>query len=67
MPIYDYQCPNCNLIERDIRLLIKDLDKEIICKKCGTQMQRKICATSIIFKGQRWSKDGYTGGNDCDH
>jgi putative FmdB family regulatory protein len=62
VPIYDYECPICNLLEPDIRLSIKELNKKIICKKCGTQMQRKICVTPVIFKGQTWSKDGYTGG-----
>lgn len=36
MPIFNYKCPNCNSIKRDV--LIRDFNKDVKCNQCRIKM-----------------------------
>ncbi len=52
MPMYDYECPECGLIE-DIIVPSKDRDN-VDCEKCGKSLYRIPTAAKVI--GPTWSK-----------
>lgn len=58
MPIYEFECPDCNII---IETLLPNNHKEdsITCPKCKKKMKRIISKTSFILKGESWAKDNY--------
>ena len=60
MPTYDYQCPKCNEVVKDIKVKLKDLDKTVVmCPICNAVTKRVIGTPLVVFKGVGWAKDGY--------
>ncbi len=58
MPLYEYQCPNC---DHQIELIQKVTDVfDETCKNCSeAKMKKKLSLTSFQLKGGGWYKDGY--------
>ena len=61
MPIYEYQCEDCEVTVEAIQKFSDDPLTE--CKECGGKLKKLISAGSFHLKGRGWSKDGYTGRN----
>jgi len=60
MPSYDYQCPKCGEVVKDVKVAVKDLEKTIVtCPVCRSVTKRILNSPSVIFKGCGWAKDGY--------
>ena len=58
MPIYEYQCPNCqNVFEEWVKL--SEAHGEEPCPKCGTKSPRLISHTSFVLKGGGWYVTDY--------
>ena len=45
MPIYDFCCPNCNRIKKDI--FVKNWEEVVKCKQCNVIMKKLIC-TGVV-------------------
>lgn len=59
MPLYDYACKSCGVLE--IEHSIKDQPKTQ-CPQCGQEgLERQIGRTSFVLQGPGWAKDGYRG------
>ena len=58
MPIYEYQCPDCN---RTVEVLVLPGDPEwaSFCDKCNVGMPRILSVCGFKLKGPGWSYDGY--------
>jgi putative FmdB family regulatory protein len=57
MPLYEYQCTNCQKRTEKIQ---KFSDPEITdCPHCGGKLERVLSAPAISFKGGGWYADGY--------
>lgn len=58
MPIYEYQCPNCQFIDE---ILVRSKKPERPeCPVCGQAKMDKIMSTSnFSLKGRNWAKDNY--------
>jgi putative FmdB family regulatory protein len=57
MPLYEYQCTNCN--ER-IEILQRMSDPPFdLCPKCGGEMKKLMSSPAIQFKGSGFYKTDY--------
>jgi putative FmdB family regulatory protein len=61
MPIYEYQCRQCN----DRQEVIQNLSAAPLehCSKCGGEMKKLISSPAIQFKGSGFYKTDYAGGS----
>ena len=58
MPIYEYQCPDCNHQFEALQSFSDDPIQD--CPQCGgTQVSKLISRSSFILKGGGWYKDHY--------
>ena len=63
MPIYEYQCKQCN--ERhEIIQRFSDAPLEH-CPKCGGDMKKLFSSPAIQFKGSGFYKTDYAGGSSA--
>ena len=63
MPIYEYQCKECDeTIEvlQKINEPLLTLHSDYKQNKCDGLLTKKISTTSFILKGSGWYKDGYS-------
>jgi putative FmdB family regulatory protein len=61
MPIYEYQCRQCN--ERH-EIIQKFSDDPLThCPKCGGEMKKLISSPAIQFKGSGFYKTDYSSGS----
>ena len=60
MPIYEYECPMCNVCTE----VLESLDDEATLHtcECGGIMRRVISAGAFILKGDGWYKPSASGG-----
>jgi putative FmdB family regulatory protein len=58
MPIYEYQCPDCDKVDEAI-LLPGDQEGTMFCDKCQIGMPRILSRCSFKLKGTGWAFDGY--------
>ncbi|HYH06755.1 MAG TPA: FmdB family zinc ribbon protein [Thermoanaerobaculia bacterium] len=58
MPIYEYQCRQCNERHEIIQKLSDDPLAH--CPKCGGEMKKLISSPAIQFKGSGFYKTDYT-------
>jgi putative FmdB family regulatory protein len=64
MPVYEYECSDCEVVQ-EFKISIADLEDTIItCEKCSQEMKRIVSMSSFRLKGQGWSRDGYTSGRE---
>jgi len=59
MPIYEYQCANCQSVFEEWQSGFED--REMECPECGAQSKRLISHSSFHLKGGGWYADGYGG------
>ncbi len=57
MPLYEYQCVQCNDRVEIIQRLSDPPHSE--CAKCGGEMKKLLSAPAIQFKGSGWYKTDY--------
>lgn len=58
MPIYEYQCLDC---QKDHEIIKKFSDKPLkICPACGGKLKKKLSLSAFQLKGEGWYKDGYS-------
>lgn len=62
MPLYEYECRNCSVIEEFIRKPEKRREPGI-CPHCQSPMTYvdRIHRSNFSLKGQGWYRDGYSG------
>lgn len=56
MPIFDYKCSKCQIIEIDKFVKFGEQPK---CNVCGTQLTMQVGKSNFILNGGGWAKDGY--------
>jgi putative FmdB family regulatory protein len=56
MPIYEYQCPKCGVIEVTQRIVEAPLKK---CPNCKSKVERMISRSSFVLKGTGWYATDY--------
>jgi putative regulatory protein, FmdB family len=66
MPVYEYQCENCNSITEELRSF-KDCDNNVRCK-CGGTAKHVLSNCTFALKGNGWYATDYkdkarNGGN----
>jgi len=59
MPIYEYQCQDCQTVFEDWQSGFED--REMECPECGGNSKRLISHSSFHLKGGGWYADGYGG------
>lgn len=57
MPIYDYQCLNCEYIQEVIERYVDDTKRT--CPKCGYKMVKLLSASNFILKGTGWYQSDF--------
>lgn len=62
MPIYEYKCKNCGMVNEFLQT-IGDDESEIKCKFCESKELIKIFSKSFISKTERFT--GPQGGKTC--
>lgn len=63
MPVYEYQCADCEHISQYTRK-VDERDDEAICEKCtSVNTVRKLSVSSFSLKGGGWAADGYSKGS----
>jgi len=65
MPIYEYKCPNCGVVEREERITDERLQ---VCPTCGAKVKKLISNVGVIFKGPGFyvtdNRNGSSHGKD---
>lgn len=56
MPIYEYKCDNCGIVEVMQRITENPLKK---CPNCKSKVERIISHTSFVLKGSGWYATDY--------
>ena len=63
MPIFDFQCTNCETLKEDVILRVKDTDDKStypVCPECGNVMTKLIGNPGrAIFKGRGFHCNEY--------
>ena len=59
MPVYEYECSQCEKIH-EVQQKISD-DPLRVCPDCGGEVKKLISMSSFQLKGGGWYADGYTG------
>ena len=62
MPIYEFECPNGDTIER----MVKPDTKVITCPKCHQKAKKILSLCSFNLKGGGWYADGYSNKKNGD-
>jgi putative FmdB family regulatory protein len=63
MPIYEYQCLNCQKVLEKIQ---KFSDAPLtVCPVCAGEMKKLVSCSSFHLKGGGWYADGYCSGSSC--
>jgi putative FmdB family regulatory protein len=57
MPLYDYECSDCDVVTEDFRS-IEDRDDELLCY-CGEPMQRILSGGNFMLIGGGWSGNAH--------
>jgi putative FmdB family regulatory protein len=57
MPIYEYQCENCNRRFEVMQRMTEPLRST--CEQCGGHVRRLISQTSFVLKGSGWYVTDY--------
>lgn len=57
MPIYEYQCNNCDYEFETIHGITETLN---CCPKCGKNLHKLISRSTFKLNGSGWASDGYT-------
>lgn len=60
MPIYQYECKICELVEE---LILRMKHDPVICPKCGKAMGRLISKSSAHYKGKGFYSTDYSDGD----
>jgi len=61
MPIYEYQCDNCQQVTEAWQSLSEE--PLSTCQSCSGPLKKLISMSSFHLKGGGWYADGYSGGN----
>ena len=56
MPIYEYRCPKCGVVEVMQGIKEKPLKK---CPTCKSKVERMISSSSFVLKGSGWYATDY--------
>ena len=56
MPIYEYKCPKCGVVEVTQRITEAPLKK---CPNCKSKVERMISRSSFVLKGTGWYATDY--------
>jgi putative FmdB family regulatory protein len=56
MPIYEYKCPKCGVVEVMQGIKEKPLKK---CPTCKSKVERMISSSSFVLKGSGWYATDY--------
>ncbi|MHB8380940.1 MAG: FmdB family zinc ribbon protein [Candidatus Binataceae bacterium] len=56
MPIYEYKCPKCGVVEVMQRITEPALKK---CPTCKSKVERQISLNSFVLKGTGWYASDY--------
>lgn len=59
MPLYEYQCKQCQ--HRFEKIQSFSAPEEKVCPECGGEVERLISAPAIQFKGAGWYVNDYAG------
>ena len=59
MPLYEYQCKQCE--HRFEKIQSFSAPEEKVCPECGGEVERLISAPAIQFKGAGWYVNDYAG------
>jgi putative FmdB family regulatory protein len=60
MPVYDYQCQDCQSIQEIVTLGVNQ-EIKVICEECKSENMVRCLGGTFGFelKGEAWAKDGY--------
>ena len=58
MPIYDFECDDCNALE-EVLIPISKSDEPLPCGTCGGEMHRKVSAPRGVKVNGEGSHDGH--------
>jgi len=64
MPIYEYKCDNCGIVEVMQRITENPLKK---CPNCKGKVERIISHTSFVLKGSGWYATDYANKSKSDN
>ena len=56
MPIYEYKCPKCGVVEAMQRITEAPLKK---CPNCKSKVERMVSRSSFVLKGTGWYATDY--------
>lgn len=65
MPIYEYECLNCNKIHEVIQKFSDEPLKN--CPLCGGELRKLISQSSFILKGSGWYVTDYVRNNNSNN
>lgn len=65
MPVYDYQCINCNSTY-DVFHKGREVKEDVICPSCGSKNHKKLISLPVVSMGSTSSSYQYSNAPACD-
>jgi putative FmdB family regulatory protein len=64
MPVYDYQCTDCNSTY-DIFHKGREVKEDVVCPFCGSVHHKKLMSIPVVSIGSTFSSSDYPGATSC--
>jgi putative FmdB family regulatory protein len=65
MPVYDYQCTECNS-KYDVFHKGREVKEDVVCPSCGSVHHKKLMSLPVVSMGSRSISSDSSGSTSCD-
>jgi putative FmdB family regulatory protein len=65
MPVYDYQCKECNS-KYDVFHKGKEVKEDVVCPSCGSLRHKKLMSVPMVSMGTTSTGSDFSGAPSCD-
>jgi putative FmdB family regulatory protein len=61
MPWYDFICPSCKKMYKDVNVKLSEKESFVLTCECGSDTIQKVAGLKFELKGMGWFRDSQSG------